>query len=433
MSSSTPEGTPNTTTLRCDVAIIGAGPAGLMVAQTLAQQGLSVHVFEAKASAARKFLMAGKGGLNLTHSEPFEAFSQRYGSRSAELQPWLQAWGAAQLQAWVKDLGFDTFVGSSGRVFPTDMKAAPLLRAWLTRLKAQSVVFHMRHRWQGFNEQGQAVIAHEGGQTTVDCQALVLATGGGSWAKLGSDGAWMPWLAERGVDLAPLQPSNCGFDIGWDDGRKPGWSALFSERFAGQPFKSIALHFDDGHSEPFGRQGEFVATQTGVEGSLIYAVSAPLRDCIARQGHARFTLDLLPQWTAERVEQELARPRGSRSLSNHLKSRLGIDGIKASVLWEVLGKDGMNDTPRLAAAIKALPLTAVAARPIDEAISTAGGVRLEALDDNGMCRSAKGVFCAGEMLDWEAPTGGYLLTACLSSGVHVAQGVLRYLAATKAA
>ncbi|WP_149356711.1 TIGR03862 family flavoprotein [Comamonas testosteroni] len=411
----------------CDVAVIGAGPAGLMAAEQLAKAGLSVRVFEAKASAARKFLMAGKGGLNLTHSEEFSSFVTRYGCRSADLTPWLKKWGASELQAWVKELGFDTFVGSSGRVFPADMKAAPLLRAWLVRMKSQGVQFHMRHRWIGWSEDGKPVLQTEDARVKIGCKALVLATGGGSWARLGSDGAWVSLLQDKGVGIAPLQAANCGFDVGWPQGREAGWSEVFAQRFAGQPFKSVVLKFADEQGAGFERQGEFVATQTGVEGSLIYAVSSLLRDCIARQGAARFELDLLPQWSAERVQQEVMRPRGSRSLSSHLKGRLGLDGIKAGLLYEVLGKDGMADMKRLASTIKAVPLTVIAPRPIDEAISTAGGVRLEALDARGMCAALPGVFCAGEMLDWEAPTGGYLLTACMSSGVHVAEGVLNFL------
>ena len=411
----------------CDVAVIGAGPAGLMAAEQLAKAGLSVRVFEAKASAARKFLMAGKGGLNLTHSEEFSSFVTRYGGRSADLTPWLEKWGASELQAWVKELGFDTFVGSSGRVFPADMKAAPLLSAWLVRMKSQGVQFHMCHRWIGWAEDGKPVLQTEDARVKIGCKALVLATGGGSWARLGSDGAWVSLLQDKGVGIAPLQAANCGFDVGWPQGREAGWSEVFAQRFAGQPFKSVVLKFVDEQGAVFERQGEFVATQTGLEGSLIYAVSSLLRDCIARQGAARFELDLLPQWSAERVQQEVMRPRGSRSLSSHLKGRLGLDGIKAGLLYEVLGKDGMADMKRLASTIKAVPLTVIAPRPIDEAISTAGGVRLEALDARGMCAALPGVFCAGEMLDWEAPTGGYLLTACMSSGVHVAEGVLSFL------
>ena len=413
--------------LCCDVAVVGAGPAGLMVAEQLAQSGLSVHVFEAKASVARKFLMAGKGGLNLTHSEDFAHFVTRYGDRSAQLEPLLKQWGADELREWVKGLGFETFVGTSGRVFPTDMKAAPLLRGWLSRLKSQGVVFHMRHRWLGWGSDELPVFQREQSQCKVQCKALVLATGGGSWARLGSDGAWFPWLQERGVEMATLQSSNCGFDVGWGEDRQPGWSAVFGQRFAGQPFKSVSLHYSDETGASFARQGEFVATQTGVEGSLIYAVSAMLRERITQKGSAQFALDLLPQWSAERVEQEVLHPRGSRSLSSHLKGRLGLDGIKAGLLYEVLGKDGMADSKLLARTIKSVPMTVIAPRPMDEAISTAGGVRFEALDAHGMCVALPGVFCAGEMLDWEAPTGGYLLTACMSTGVHAAQGVLRYL------
>lgn len=415
--------------LACDVAVVGAGPAGLMVAEQLAMAGLSVRVFEAKASAARKFLMAGKGGLNLTHSEEFVNFVTRYGSRTAKLTPWLQRWGADEMRAWAKSLNFDTFVGTSGRVFPNDMKAAPLLRAWLVRMKSQGVKFHMRHRWLGWGADEKPVFQAEDVKVKVECKAFVLATGGGSWARLGSDGAWVALLADKGVDLAPLQAANCGFDVGGLVGRAAGWSDVFARRFAGQPFKSVVLRFTDDQGTSFARQGEFVATQTGVEGSLIYAVSFMLRDCIARQGSATFELDLLPQLSAERVRQEVMHPRGSRSLSSHLKGRLGIDGIKAGLLYEVLGKDGMADLARLAATIKAVPLTVIAPRPIDEAISTSGGVRLEALDGYGMCSALPGVFCAGEMLDWEAPTGGYLLTACMSSGVHIADGVLQFLRA----
>ena len=409
------------------VAIVGGGPAGLMAAETLAAGGVQVDVFDAMPSVGRKFLLAGKGGLNLTHSEALPQFTARFRERGDEVARWLAGFDADALRAWSHGLGVDTFIGSSGRVFPRDMKAAPLLRAWLVRMKSQGVQFHMRHRWIGWAEDGKPVLQTESARVKIGCKALVLATGGGSWARLGSDGAWVSLLQDKGVGIAPLQAANCGFDVGWPQGREAGWSEVFAQRFAGQPFKSVVLKFADEQSAGFERQGEFVATQTGVEGSLIYAVSSLLRDCIARQGTARFELDLLPQWSVERVQQEVMRPRGSRSLSSHLKGRLGLDGIKAGLLYEVLGKDGMADMKRLASTIKAVPLTVIAPRPIDEAISTAGGVRLEALDARGMCAALPGVFCAGEMLDWEAPTGGYLLTACMSSGVHVAEGVQNFL------
>ncbi|MBP6598358.1 MAG: TIGR03862 family flavoprotein [Giesbergeria sp.] len=394
--------------------VIGAGPAGLMAAQALAQAGVAVHVFDAMPSVGRKFLLAGKGGLNLTHSEPMAPFVSRYGARQAQLAPLLESFGAEQVCAWARDLGVETFVGTSGRVFPADMKAAPLLRAWLQRLRSHGVQFHMRHRFTGWDSAGALQFQSPTGDITVQARAVVLALGGGSWARLGSDGAWLAWLAARGIATAPLQPSNCGFDV--------GWSAHFAQRFAGQPLKTVALAFTDSAGQHFSRRGEFVATQTGVEGSLIYAVSALLRDEISAHGHATFTLDLLPDHSPERVLKEVRHPRGTRSLSSHLKSRLGLDGVKMGLLYEQLGKDGVADAPRLAAAIKALPITAVAARPIDEAISTGGGVAFEALDAQLMAQALPGVFCAGEMLDWEAPTGGYLLTACLASGLRAGQG-----------
>ena len=403
------------------VVIVGAGPAGLMAAEVLSRAGVQVDVYDAMPSAGRKFLLAGKGGLNLTHSEPPELFVQRYGARQAVLAPLLQAFGAQALRDWAQGLGVSTFVGTSGRVFPTDMKAAPLLRAWLHRLREAGVRFHMRHRWTGWDATGACQFTAPNGPVRVQARALVLALGGASWSRLGSDGAWVPWLAARGVAVAPLVPANCGFDVAG------GWSDHFSSRFAGQPFKSVALSCTDSRGQRFQRKGEFVATATGVEGSLVYAASALLRDEIARSGQARFTLDLLPDKPADKVLADVAHPRGSRSLSSHLKSRLGLDGIKMALLHEVLDKDALQQPERLAAAIKAAPLTLSAARPVDEAISTAGGVPFEAMTPPGMLQALPGVFCAGEMLDWEAPTGGYLLTACFASGVLAAQGVLNHL------
>lgn len=400
------------------VAIVGAGPAGLMAAEVLSQAGPQVHVYDAMPSAGRKFLLAGKGGLNLTHSEPFDAFASRYGIRRPQIEPLLRHFDAQALRDWAQGLGVSTFVGTSGRVFPTDMKAAPLLRAWLHRLRAAGVQFHMRHRFTGWADEGALRFGSPLGEQLVQADATVLALGGASWARLGSDGAWVPLLEQRGVAVAPLTPANCGFDV------RGGWSDYFATRFAGQPFKSVAISFQHFH-----RRGEFVATATGVEGSLVYAVSALLRDEIAARGSAAFALDLLPARSAEQVHAEVAHPRGSRSLSSHLKSRLGLDGIKLALLHELLPKADLNDAARLASAIKALPVTVACARPIDEAISTAGGVRFEALDDHLMVREVPGVFCAGEMLDWEAPTGGYLLTACFAGGRAAAQGVLKLLRA----
>ena len=404
------------------VAVVGAGPAGLMAAQVLSQAGLQVEVFDAMPSAGRKFLLAGKGGLNLTHSEPFEPFASRYGDRRAQIEPLLRQFDAQALREWAQGLGIATFVGTSGRVFPADMKAAPLLRAWLHRLRAAGVQFHMRHRFIGWAEQVALRFDSPQGEQAVRPDATVLALGGASWARLGSDGAWVPLLEQRGVGIAPLAPANCGFDV------RGGWSEYFSSRFAGQPFKSVAIRF-----EQFHRQGEFVATATGVEGSLIYAVSAQLRNEISARGSATFALDLLPARSVEQVLAEVAHPRGSRSLSSHLKSRLGLDGIKMALLHELLPKPDLHDAKRLATAIKALPITVIAARPIDEAISTAGGVSFGALDDKLMLRDVPGVFCAGEMLDWEAPTGGYLLTASFATGRAAALGLLRFLGAQEGA
>ncbi|WP_296444606.1 TIGR03862 family flavoprotein [Rhodoferax sp. UBA5149] len=411
------------------VIVVGGGPAGLMAADVLSSAGVEVHLYDAMPSVGRKFLLAGKGGLNLTHSEPVDIFASRYGARRQQIEALLKGFDGGQVCAWAKGLGVDTFVGTSGRVFPSDMKAAPLLRAWLHRLRhpaaGPGVQFHMRHRWTGWSADNTECthLNFDTPQGPVQAQAdaVVLALGGGSWARLGSNGAWVPWLQARGVAVAPLLPSNCGFDA------KGGWSEHFTSRFAGQPFKSVAIHFTTSQGVSFQRKGEFVATATGVEGSLIYAASSLLRDDIIRQGHATFHLDLLPDMAAEKVLAEVRHPRGSRSLSSHLKSRLSIDGIKAAMLHELLSKAQMNDPAQLAAAIKALPITLVAARPLDEAISTAGGVLFEVMDKNLMLEQLPGVFCAGEMLDWEAPTGGYLITACFSSGKRAGEGVLAYL------
>jgi uncharacterized flavoprotein (TIGR03862 family) len=398
------------------VAVVGAGPAGLMAAEVLSQAGVQVDVYDAMPSSGRKFLLAGKGGLNLTHSEPAGPFLSRYGERAAQVEPWLREFGALELREWAKELGIETFVGTSGRVFPAEMKAAPLLRAWLQRLRAAGVRFHMRHRFTGWTHEGLLRFSGPAGEVAVAADATVLALGGASWPRLGSDGAWAPLLAQRGVEVAPLLPANCGFDV------RNGWSAYFKERFAGQPFKSVAIRFGNFH-----RQGEFVATATGIEGSLIYAASALLRGDVQAHGSATFELDLLPSRTAANVAAEVSHPRGSRSLSSHLKSRLALDGIKLALLNELLTKEEMHDSAKLAVAIKALPVTVVAARPVEEAISTAGGVAFGSLDERLMLATMPGVFCAGEMLDWEAPTGGYLLTACFASGRVAANGALAWL------
>ena len=418
------------------VAVIGAGPAGLMAADVLQAGGASVHVFDAMASAGRKFLLAGIGGLNLTHSEALPGFLARYAERAAALQPFLDDFGPERVRAWAGELGIETFVGTSGRVFPKDMKAAPLLRAWLHRLRAGGtgrppVQFHMRRRWLGWADGGSALrLAGPEGESTFAADATVLALGGASWPRLGSDGAWVPLLAERGVAIAPLRASNCGFDVAPTGPGRPGWSAHLRERFAGEPVKPVAITAADAAGTVHRQQGEFVVTETGVEGSLVYAFSAGLREQIAAHGEATLALDLLPQHTPEQVLAETRRPRGARSLSTHLKSRLHLQGVKMGLLHELLTPAQMNDPDALASLLKALPLRLAAPRPIAEAISSAGGVRFDALDAGLMTRAVPGLFVAGEMLDWEAPTGGYLLTACLATGRAAGRGALAWLQGT---
>ncbi len=403
------------------VAVIGGGPAGLMAAETLAMGGVRVQVFDAMPSIGRKFLMAGRGGLNITHSEPFDAFLTRYRSAGPQLETVLRAFGPEALREWVHGLGIDTFIGSSGRVFPEGMKAAPLLRAWQQRLRGLDVAFLVRHRWQGWNGAGDLCFDAPSGPMCFKPDATLLALGGGSWAKLGSDGTWVPTLRQQGVDVSPLRPANCGFDV--------DWSPHFRERHAGRPVKSVVAWFDDCHGIRQQKRGEFMSSVHGVEGSLIYALSAPLRDTIEVQGAATLFVDLAPDKTAQQVLAEVAHPRGARSLTSHLKSRAGIGGIKAGLLQEVLGRDALADPATLATTIKALPLKLLAPRPIDEAISTAGGVRFSALDAAlRVVDGPPGLFCAGEMIDWEAPTGGYLLTACLATGRAAALGILDWLA-----
>ncbi|MBI5040421.1 MAG: TIGR03862 family flavoprotein [Gammaproteobacteria bacterium] len=405
------------------VAVIGGGPAGLMAAEVLSRSGVRVDVYDAMPSLGRKFLLAGVGGMNLTHAEPREQFVTRYGARRAYIAPLLDAFGPESLRDWVHGLGVETFVGSSGRVFPQEMKAAPLLRAWLHRLRAAGVQLHVRQRWLGWTEDGAPRFSTPQGEQRVHADAVVLALGGGSWARLGSDGAWVPLLEEHGVTIAPLRPSNCGFDV--------AWSEHFRERFAGQPVKPVVAYCRDAAGNEQGRQGEFVITATGVEGGLIYALSAYLRDAIAANGNATLLLDLAPGKDLQQLAAALAKPRGARSLANHLRRQTGIEGVKAGLLREVVSNEDYAEPPRLAAAIKALPLTLIAPRPLDEAISSAGGVCFEALDENLMLRALPGVFCAGEMLDWEAPTGGYLLSACFASGHAAGRGVLAWLAQAK--
>jgi len=385
-----------------------------MAAEILAQNGVRADVYDAMPSMGRKFLMAGKGGMNITHAEPFDVFLSRYGSRRADIDPLLRTFPPDALREWIHGLGIATFVGTSGRVFPTDMKAAPLLRAWLHRLRERGVHFYVRHRWCGWDEHGALRFSTPAGELNVHADATVLALGGGSWPQLGSDGAWVALLAQRGIVIAPLRPANCGFDV--------QWSTHFRTHFAGEPLKSVAAVFGDTH-----RQGECVITEHGIEGGLIYALSAALRDEIERNGQAMLHFDLLPDWTLPRVLSEVSHPRGSRSLSSHLQSRLGLKGAKANLLREALNPEQMHNTTLLARTIKSLPLRLVATRPLSESISTAGGITFDALDKKLMLKNIPGVFCAGEMLDWEAPTGGYLLSACFASGLVAGRGAVEWL------
>lgn len=401
-----------------NIVVIGGGPAGLMAAETASASGARVELYDAMASVGRKFLLAGKGGLNLTHSEPYERFLSRYGSHREQIAPLLESFRPDRLRAWALGLGIQTFVGSSGRVFPTDLKATPLLRAWLRRLRQVGVQFHMRHRWSGWDNQGALSFATPKGIHAIQAGAVVLALGGGSWPNLGSDGSWVPLLTERGVRIAPLQPANCGFDV--------GWSEHFRAKFSGTPVKSVAAVVGN-DADATRYPGEFVITETGVEGGVIYMASAALRNEILTEGVATLRLDLTPDRDIRRLTQDLSQPRGKRTMASHLERRAGIEGVKAGLLREVVSKEDFADSARLAASIKSLPLRLVAPRPLDEAISSAGGVSFEALTRQLMVRSLPGVFCAGEMLDWEAPTGGYLLTACLATGHAAGIGAVEWL------
>jgi uncharacterized flavoprotein (TIGR03862 family) len=403
------------------VAIIGGGPAGLMAAEVLSQRGVKVDVYDSMSSLGRKFLLAGKSGLNLTHSEPFEKFVSRYGKRKKEIENWLLDFMPEDLRNWARGLGVETFVGTSGRVFPIAMKASPLLRAWLKGLNDAGVKFHLRHKWNGFLAAGdgdgsKVNIKFEtpDGIKFLKADAVVLALGGGSWSRLGSDGVWVNWLSQAGVKIEALKPSNCGFNV--------EWTSHFKEKFDGQPIKSVVLSFGE-----FRQQGEFIVTKEGVEGSLIYAASAFMRDEILANGKAVMHLDLAPDKTEAQLNEKLSKPRGSRSMASHLEKTVGMKGVKAGLLREFVPKDEFDKMERLAFYFKQLPVTLIATRPLDEAISSAGGVMFDSLDENLMIRELPGVFCAGEMLDWEAPTGGYLLTACFASGRKAGAGVMKWL------
>lgn len=403
--------------------MIGGGPAGLMAAEVLLERGQKVDLYDAMPSLGRKFLRAGKGGLNLTHSESLEILLSRYGSRRPHLEPIIGAFPPAEIRKWFSDLGFQTYVGSSGRVFPENFNSSPILRAWLARLKDQGLVINTHHRWLGWDQRFSLNFETPAGKKMVEHQAVVVALGGGSWPELGSDGGWVPFFKQKEIVVHPLMPANCGFDL--------EWTPHFRQRFHGKPVKPVVVSFSVPGGKNIQKQGEFIVTQTGIEGSVIYALSNFLRDEIEHTGTAVIHLDLAPDWTYSRLRERLSEPRGSRSIANHLKKAAGLEGIRAGLLYEILEREDFNSPERVAEAIKKLPLTLISARPLEEAISSAGGVVFEELDNNLMLRKYPGMFCAGEMLDWEAPTGGYLLTACFASGRWAGKGAAEWLSNLK--
>ncbi len=385
-----------------------------MAVEVLSAGGLRVDLYDAMPSVGRKFLVAGSSGLNLTHAGPLDEFLSQYGTRRLQLEPFLRAFGPDELRQWAAELGSATFVGTSGRIFPHEMKAASLLHAWRERLDAAGVTFHQNHKWTGWTDDDSLRFETPDGETAARFDATILALGGASWPQTGSTGEWVGILTGRGIPVTPLKPANCGFDV--------RWSGHFRQRFEGQPVKPVVLGFED-----FRRQGEFVVTAYGVEGSLVYAASARVRDALEKRDQAIVRLDLAPDWTRERLIERLSRPRGSRSMSSHLKKTVGIQGVKAGLLWEFVPREDFADPEKLTDAIKSLPVPLVSPRPLEEAISAAGGIPFEALDGRLMLTALPGVFCAGEMLDWEAPTGGYLLTACFATGRAAGLGALAWL------
>ena len=398
------------------IAIIGAGPAGLAAAEVLADTNCDVHVFDAMPSPARKFLWAGKSGLNLTHAEPFEKFKSRFGLARKQLETALDTFTPTDTQRWADALNAETFVGSSGRVFPKKMKASPLLREWLRRLEAKGATLHLRHKWVGFDGK-ELEFETPDGKNLVQADATIFALGGASYKRLGSDAAWASIFDQLGIEIAPFKPANCGFEV--------NWSTHFVERFAGAPIKSVAIVTDEGR-----RKGEFVISQYGVEGSLVYANAARYRDQLDAQDQASLTVDLLPGKSEQQIATALDRQNKKQSFSNRLRKALKLTGAKAALLRETHPNATQLGAPELAHSIKNLEIQLVRTRPIDEAISVAGGVKWSELDTHFMVKRHPGLFVSGEMIDWEAPTGGYLLTACFATGRAAARGAINYLGLT---
>ncbi len=397
------------------VAIVGGGPAGLIAAEIIARAGLGVTVYDQMASVGRKFLLAGRGGLNLTHSEPIAIFQGRFRPSEARLERSVGDFPPTALQAWSAGLGEETFVGSSGRVFPKSFKTSPLLRAWLRRLAALGVIIKTRHRFEGWDAEGALLFSGtDGALPPVRADATLLALGGASWPRMGSDGAWVTPLSAAGIPVAPLRPANCGMTLSWSD--------VFRERFEATPVKPVALTFAG-----ITTRGEAMVTSYGLEGGAIYALSGPLRDAISRDGHATLRLDLRPDIKPDVLRERLSRKRGSETLSAFLRKAGGLSPVAVGLLRESAGRDLPDAPEALAKLIKSLPLRLTGTRPLERAISTAGGVRFEALDDALMVTARPGLFLAGEMLDWEAPTGGYLLQGTFATGVTAATGLLTWL------
>jgi uncharacterized flavoprotein (TIGR03862 family) len=400
------------------VAVIGAGPAGLMAAEVLAQGGAEVAVYDAMPSVGRKFLLAGRGGLNLTHSEALPAFLARYGAAMPNLAAAVETFPPDGLRAWSEALGQPTFVGSSGRVFPQSFKASPLLRAWLRRLDANGVQFALRHRWTGWDKDGRLSFETPDGQRIVDARATVLALGGASWPRLGSDGGWVEPLTAKGVAISPLRPANCGFTV--------AWSEIFRNRFEGQPLKGITLSFG-----PHRLRGEAVITRSGIEGGAVYALSADLREAVIAEGQATLHIALRPDLAMDDLIARLSPPRGKQSFSNFLRKAAHLPPVGIGLLQETAKISDVSlsslSPASLAGLINDVPVKLNGVAPVARAISTAGGISFDELDAGFMIRRLPGVFAAGEMLDWEAPTGGYLLQASFATGAAAGRGTLKYL------